>query len=143
MRRPDKRHSLRIVFKTHTNQVAERNWDPPLALSNDELAMIKYAKEHCAKVVLHVVTANALELGPTVEKGGQYEVDAIGFCGIPNDSQYGGIAKMLAGDANATGALTDTYAYDHSYNPAVINMGEQQYSDVDTIATYRQQRQER
>lgn len=110
------------------------NADDPLALSTDELAMIKYAKAHCAKVVLLVVSANAMELGPAVEKDGQYEVDAIGFCGIPNDFQYAGIAKVLAGDANATGGLTDTYLYDNSYNPATINMGQQQYSDLDTIS---------
>ena len=115
---------------------AATNAEDPLALSDDELAMIKYAKEHCAKVVLLVTSANAMELGPAVEKGGQYEVDAIGFCGIPNDFQYGGIAKVLAGDANATGALTDTYVYDNSFNPAVINMGEQDYSDADTIDSY-------
>ena len=108
----------------------------PLELSDAELAMIKYAKDHCAKVVLLVVSANAMELGPAVETGGGYEVDAIGFCGVPNDFQYGGIAKVLAGKANATGGLTDTYVYDNSYNPAVVNMGQQQYSDLDTITSF-------
>ena len=112
------------------------NADDPLALSNDELAMIKYAKAHSAKVVLLVVSASAMELGPAVEKNGEYEVDAIGFCGIPNDFQYVGIANVLAGKVNATGGLTDTYAYDNSFNPAVINMGEQQYADKETITSF-------
>ena len=112
------------------------NADDPLALSTAELAMIKYAKEHCAKVVLLVVSANAMELGPAVEKNGDYEVDAIGFCGIPNDFQYVGIANVLAGKVNATGGLTDTYAYDNSYNPAVINMGQQKYEDLDSITSF-------
>lgn len=106
----------------------------PLALSEAELNMIKYAKNHCKKVVLLIVSANAMELGEAVEKGGQYEVDAIGFCGIPNAYQYQGIANVLAGKANATGGLTDTYLYDNSYNPAVINMGQQQYADTATIS---------
>ncbi len=106
----------------------------PLALSPNELAMIKYAKTHCAKVVLLVVSANSLELGPVVEEGGQYEVDAIGFCGIPNAYQYQGIANVLAGKVNATGGLTDTYVYDNSFNPATINMGQQQYADIETIS---------
>ena len=112
---------------------AEEGKDP-LQLGNEELEMIKYAKDHCAKVILLVVTASAMEIGPVVEKGGDYEVDAVGFCGIPNDYQYQGIANVLAGKANATGALTDTFAYDHSYNPAVINMGQQQYADTATIS---------
>ena len=106
--------------------------DDPLALSTEELEMIKYAKDHCAKVIVLVASANAMELGP-ISKGGTHEVDAIGFCGIPNDYQYGGIANVLAGKANATGAMTDTYVYDNSFNPASINMGEQQYADSDSI----------
>ncbi len=95
----------------------------PLALSDQEIAMIDYARSHCDKVVVLVVSANAMELGPIV-KGGEHEVDAIGFCGIPNDYQYGGIAKVLVGLADATGGLTDTYLYDNSFNPATINMGQ-------------------
>lgn len=105
----------------------------PLALSNEELEMIAYAKEHCSKVVVLFVSANAMELGPIV-KGGSHEVDAIGFCGIPNDYQYIGIANVLAGKVNATGALPDTYVYDNSFTPSSVNMGEQTYQDVDSIA---------
>ncbi len=111
------------------------NADDPLALSENERAMIAYAKEHCEKVVVLIVSANAMELGP-IAKGGDLEVDAIGFCGIPNDYQYQGIANVLAGKVNATGALTDTYAYDNSFNPAVINMGQQQYADTETIEAF-------
>lgn len=105
----------------------------PLALSTEELEMIAYAKEHCEKVVVLVVSANAMELGPII-KGGTHEVDAIGFCGIPNDYQYIGIANVLAGKANATGALTDTYVYDNSFTPASVNMGEQSFQDTNLIA---------
>ncbi len=111
------------------------NADDPLALSTEEMEMIDYSRTHCAKTVVLVVSANAMELGP-IAKGGDHEVDAIGFCGIPNDFQYEGIANVLAGKANATGGLTDTYAYDNSYNPAVINMGQQQYADLNTISSF-------
>lgn len=110
--------------------------DDPLALSTDELKIVKLAKEKCSKVVVLIVSANAMELGPLVQKGGEYEVDAIGFCGIPNDYQYEGIANVIAGKVNATGGLTDTYVYDNSYTPASINMGEQFYSDLDTIKNF-------
>lgn len=110
--------------------------EDPLALSTDELKIVKLAKEKCSKVVVLIVSANAMELGPLVQKGGEYEVDAIGFCGIPNDWQYQGIANVIAGKANATGGLTDTYVYDNSYTPASINMGEQHYADTDTILNF-------
>ncbi len=115
---------------------AATNAEDPLALSADELKLVQLAKEKCAKVVVLIVSANAMELGPLVEEGGQYEVDAIGFCGIPNDFQYQGIANVLAGKVNATGGLTDTYVYDNSFTPASINMGQQQYSDLDTITSF-------
>ena len=115
---------------------AATNAEDPLALSPDELKIVKLAKDKCAKVVVLIVSANAMELGPLVEDGGEYEVDAIGFCGIPNDYQYQGIANVLAGKVNATGGLTDTYVYDNSYTPASINMGQQQYSDLDTISSF-------
>ncbi len=115
---------------------AATNAEDPLALSADELKLVQLAKEKCAKVVVLIVSANAMELGPLVEDGGQYEVDAIGFCGIPNDFQYQGIANVLAGKVNATGGLTDTYVYDNSFTPASINMGQQQYSDLDTITSF-------
>ena len=115
---------------------AATNAEDPLALSQDELDIVGLAKEYCDKVVVLIVSANAMELGPLVEEGGQYEVDAIGFCGIPNDYQYQGIANVLAGQVNATGGLTDTYVYDNSFTPASINMGQQQYSDLDTITSY-------
>lgn len=108
------------------------NAEDPLALSAEEIEMIDYAKAHCSKVVVLVVSANAMELGP-IAKGGAHEVDAIGFCGIPNAHQYQGIANVIAGKVNATGGLTDTYLYDNSYNPASINMGQQQYSDADLV----------
>lgn len=115
---------------------AATNAEDPLALSEDELKIVELAKQKCAKVVVLIVSANAMELGPLVEEGGKYEVDAIGFCGIPNDYQYQGIANVLAGKVNATGGLTDTYVYDNSYTPASINMGQQQYSDLDTITSF-------
>ena len=115
---------------------AATNAEDPLALSQAELDIVDLAKEHCSKVVVLIVSANAMELGPLVEEGGAYEVDAIGFCGIPNDYQYQGIANVLAGKVNATGGLTDTYVYDNSFTPASINMGEQQYSDLDTITSF-------
>ena len=118
-----------------TNQDGTKASDP-LALSKDELKIVKLAKEKCSKVVVLIVSSNAMELGPLVEKGGEYEVDAIGFCGIPNDWQYEGIAHVLYGSVNASGGLTDTYVYDNTYTPASINMGEQHYSDLDTITSF-------
>lgn len=115
---------------------AATNAEDPLALSNDELKIVELAKQKCEKVVVLIVSANAMELGPLVEEGGQYEVDAIGFCGIPNDYQYQGIANVLAGKVNATGGLTDTYVYDNSFTPASINMGQQTYADIETIANF-------
>ncbi|MCH5350500.1 MAG: glycoside hydrolase family 3 C-terminal domain-containing protein [Clostridiales bacterium] len=106
----------------------------PLAISENEKTLIQEAKTRCSKVVVLICSANAMEIGD-IAKGGDLEVDAIGFVGIPNNYQWQGIANVLAGKVNATGALTDTYAYDNSYNPAAVNQGGQQYTNKEIITS--------
>ena len=104
---------------------AENN---PLALTENELSMVDYAKAHCQKVVVLIITANAMELGPII-KGGAHEVDAICYGAQPNDYSYEGFVKVLSGEKNATGAMNDTFVYSNSHNPGNINYGLQAYAN--------------
>ena len=94
----------------------------PLALSDDELALIDAAKESCSKVIVLLNTGNTMELSE-IAKGGAHEVDAICYIGIPNDYHFTGIVDVLTGVVNATGALTDTYLKDNESLPAMQNYG--------------------
>lgn len=106
----------------------------PLAFSPDELAVIDAAKATGKPVIVLLNTSCQFELGPIV-KGGEHEVDAIAYIGLPNDYQCTGIVKVLAGEENATGALADTYATYSTSSPSMMNFGGDMYSDYETVAT--------
>ena len=108
--------------------------EDPLALSADELSIVDLAKTYCNEVVVLLNTGNAMEIGEIAE-GGDHEVDAICYIGVPNDYHFYGIVNVLAGKANATGALTDTFVYDNESSPAMENFGGDYYSDYELGAS--------
>ena len=108
--------------------------EDPLALSADELSIVDLAKTYCDEVVVLLNTGNAMEIGEIAE-GGDHEVDAICYIGIPNDYHFYGIVNVLSGKANATGALTDTFVYDNESSPAMENFGGDYYSDYELAAS--------
>ena len=108
--------------------------EDPLALSKDELAVIDVAKETCGKVIVLINSGNNMVL-KEIAAGGAHEVDGIAYIGVINDYQCTGIARVLAGKANATGALPDTYVADNNSNPAVVNFGGSYYADYEIVGT--------
>ena len=104
----------------------------PLALSDDELAVIDAAKETCSKVVVLINSGNTMVL-KDIAKGGAHEVDGIAYIGVINDYQCTGIVKVLTGAVNATGALPDTYVADNASIPAVMNFGGGYYADYEIV----------
>ena len=110
----------------------------PLALSADELAVVKAAKATCKKVVVLLNTSCTIEVGPLTE--GEYEVDGIAYVGIPNDYQFKGVVQALDGTVNPTGALADTYATSSTSSPAMENFGLGHYSDYKDVAKFNDSR---
>lgn len=115
------------------NYDGEKTGMDPLALSEDELAVIDVAKETCGKVLVLINSGNTMMIKDIAE-GGAHEVDGIAYIGCPNDYQFTGIVNVLTGAVNATGAITDTYVADHSSIPAVQNFGGDYYADADIVA---------
>lgn len=107
----------------------------PLALSPEELEIVKTAKATCTKVVVLLNTSCAIEVAPLVKEESEFKVDGLAYIGIPNDYQFTGIVDVLKGNANASGALADTYAVDTAKNPAMMNIGGGYFSDYKSIAT--------
>lgn len=115
------------------NFAGEKTGKDPLALSDDELSVIDAAKETCSKVIVLLNSGNTMVIKDIAE-GGAHEVDGIAYIGCPNDYQCIGIANVLTGKVNATGALTDTYVADNASIPAVVNFGGDYYADADIVA---------
>ncbi|MCD8308293.1 MAG: glycoside hydrolase family 3 C-terminal domain-containing protein [Clostridia bacterium] len=97
-----------------------------LSLSDAERELIKDAKNYCSKVVVVVTTTNAMELSELEEDD---DIDAILLAGFPGNYGFIGVANILAGKANPSGRLSDTYASDSSASPAMQNSGLNLYSN--------------
>lgn len=116
------------------NYAGEETGEDPLALSEDELAVIDAAKETCSQVVVLINSGNTMVLKEIAE-GGAHEVDGIAYIGCLNDYQATGVVNVLTGQVNATGALPDTYVADNASIPAVQNFGGGYYADYESIAS--------
>ena len=116
------------------NYAGEETGEDPLALSEDELAVIDVAKETCSKVVVLLNTGNTMVI-KDIAAGGAHEVDGIAYIGCLYDYQAIGVVKVLTGQFNATGALPDTYVADNASNPAVMNFGGGYYADYEIVSS--------
>lgn len=116
------------------NYAGEATGKDPLALSDEELAVVDVAKETCAKVLVLINSGNTMVL-KEIAKGGGHEVDGIAYIGVINDYQLTGTAKVLLGEVNSTGALPDTYVADNASIPAVVNFGGEYYADYEIVGT--------
>lgn len=110
----------------------------PLDLSDDEIAVVDAAKETCDTVIVLLNTSCTIEIGEL--KAGEHAVDGIVYIGIPNDYQFTGIVNVLAGKANATGALADTYATSSVSSPAMMNFGGGYYADYEIVSDFEDTR---
>lgn len=114
------------------NYAGEATGEDPLKLSADELAVVEAAKETCSKVIVMLNTGNNMMIADIAE-GGSHEVDGICYIGCPNDYQTIGIANVLTGKVNATGALASAFVRDHQSIPAVQNVGGDYFADYEIV----------
>lgn len=105
-----------------------------LQLNDDERAMIQMVTENFDKVVVLLNTQNAMELGFLEE----YDIDACLWIGALGETGAYGVASVLTGEVNPSGALVDTYAYDSLSAPSIENFGNYTItnSEVDRGNTY-------
>ncbi len=104
-----------------------------LSLSDSERNLISYAKENFEKVIIVVNTSNAMELDELEEDDG---IDAILWVGCPGNYGFIGVANVLAGKANPSGRLTDTYAASTTSAPAMVNYGLYHYTNYENSSSF-------
>lgn len=114
------------------NYAGEATGEDPLKLSADELAVVEAAKATCSKVIVLLNIGNNMMIADIAE-GGSHEVDGICYIGCPNDYQTIGIANVLTGKVNATGALASAFVRDHQSIPAVQNVGGDYFADYEIV----------
>lgn len=104
-----------------------------LALSQKEKDTIRYAKENCDGCVIILNTANPMELAPVM--AGELEADAILWVGTAGSRGFASMGKILCGEVNPSGRLTDTYASDFTNDPTYVNFGEYHYTNSQVTDT--------
>ncbi len=89
-----------------------------LAIHQNEEALLSFARQKFAKVVVLLNSSNQMEI-ETIKK---YS-DAILAIGQPGLTGFQGVADLLCGKTNPSGKLVDTYAVNSLSSPAVVNSG--------------------
>lgn len=88
-----------------------------LALHQNEKDMLEIVKEHFDKIIVIINTTYFMELDWLDD----YDVDACLWIGSPGNTGLTGVAKILDGEVNPSGRLSDTFAASSLSSPAIIN----------------------
>ena len=92
----------------------------PLALTDAERDLVAFAGENFGTVIVLINSANAMELRELQEND---QISAILWIGWPGNYGMRGVADILTGEVNPSGALADIYASDTTSAPAMANFG--------------------
>ena len=90
------------------------------------IVMIAFAKNNCDKVIVIVNSSNPLELSSLASDDG---INAILWVGTTGSRGFRSMAKILTGEVNPSGRLTDLYAKSFIKDPVYQNFGEYLYSN--------------
>ncbi|MCQ2799134.1 MAG: glycoside hydrolase family 3 C-terminal domain-containing protein, partial [Bacilli bacterium] len=90
-----------------------------LTIKPTEKAVISMLRENFDKVIILLNVSHAMEIGDLEEMG----VDAIMLIGQPGLTGNTAIAKIIGGDYNPSGKLSDTWAYSAKSAPSYQSMG--------------------
>lgn len=102
------------------------SYERPLALTENEKAMIELAKEHSTKVVVLLNCDNPIEIDNLKHDEG---ISAILWTGAPGANGFLGVADVISGKVNPSGHIADTFAVNSASAPAMVNYGVYLYTN--------------
>lgn len=102
------------------------SYERPLALSDNEKAVIELAKQHSTKVIVLLNSDNPIEIEDLKNDDA---IGAIVWCGAPGANGFLGVADVLSGAVNPSGHIADTYAVRSDSAPALVNFGVYLYTN--------------
>ena len=92
-----------------------------LELTKNEEDLLEYVAGKFDKVVVLINSGNAMQLSFTDEE--RFGVDACLWIGNPGQDGLYALGEILNGNVNPSGRTVDTYAYDPTGAPAILNFG--------------------
>ena len=97
------------------------NFERPMALSDNEKAMIELAKTNSNGKVIVVLNSDVtMEIGELKNDPG---ISAIVWAGLPGAYGFRGVADVITGVVNPSGHISDTYATNSTSAPSMQNFG--------------------
>ena len=99
-----------------------------LKLTKNKRALIEKVCENFENVTIVVNAGNSIELGFVNEYP---SIKSVLWIGTPGPYGAQSLGRILAGELNPSGRLTDTYAYDSKTAPASVNFGDYKYDNLD------------
>ena len=90
-----------------------------LSLTDEEIDMINMVKENFGNVTVLLNTTNTIESGIFADP----KIQNVYYVGATGQSGAFAIPKVLKGDINPSGRLTETYSTDFSEDPSFYNSG--------------------
>ena len=106
-----------------------------LELSAEEYDLLAAVRERAKRMIVLLNCATTMELGPLVERGGDYEADAIVHIGFLGAVGAEAVGQLLVGDVCPSGRTCDTWAADLKATPSYANFGNHTYTDIDEFYT--------
>ncbi|KQZ10877.1 hypothetical protein ASD23_01610 [Agromyces sp. Root1464] len=98
-----------------------------LALTDEQRELFDTVTASFDQVVVIVNSGNQMELGFLDEYP---QITGAVWIGTPGPRGAVSLAKVLTGEVNPSGRLTDTYAYDVTSAPSTVNYGDFQYDNT-------------
>jgi len=80
------------------------------------------------KIIVILNSANKIETDFLFDD--QYKIDACLWIGFPGVTGLNSVGKIMTGEINPSGKLSDTYWNKNAYDPAMKNFGAYNYSDI-------------
>lgn len=104
----------------------------PLALNEEERAMIQLATDNFDKVIVLVNAVNSMEID---ELKTNDDIDAILWIGYPGSYGFRGVADVLTGEVSPSGHLAAVMAVNSQSSPAMMNFGNNEYTNANGDTT--------
>ena len=105
-----------------------------LELSQNERDLLTFCKENFKHTIVLINSSAAMELGFLESE--EYGVEGCLWIGHPGEAGLSGVANIIAGLANPSGKLVDTYAYDLSTAPSFYNTDNNRYVNMADTEMY-------
>lgn len=103
-----------------------------LALNENEKSILRGLAElkgtKFNKIVVLLNAPNQIEMEFLNDP--EYKIDAALWIGSVGVSGMSAVGKILSGEINPSGRLSDTFWNKHSYNPVMVNFGVNQYANA-------------